>query len=109
MFHEETTEIPGGFDGPPGILMFAGTSSSLRQRKEGQAHVAEDAQWACVMNPTAEGQTMSLRFFIGRILTMFRAGLALNTVSSPVKGLMPLRALVAGLRITISFIKPGTV
>ena len=31
---------------------------------------------------------MSLRLFKGRIFTMFRAGLALNMVSSPVKGLM---------------------
>jgi hypothetical protein len=33
---------------------------------------------------------MSLSFFSGRILTTFRAGLALNIVSSPVNGLMPL-------------------
>lgn len=42
-------------------------------------------------------QTISLRFFRGRTLTTLRAGLALNVVSSPVNGLMPLRALVAGL------------
>jgi len=30
-------------------------------------------------------------------------------VSSPVKGLIPLRALVAGFRTTVSFIRPGTV
>src|SRR3990167_7530180 len=38
-----------------------------------------------------------------------RAGFALNIVGSPVKWLIPLRALVAGLRITLHFIKPGTV
>ena len=38
-----------------------------------------------------------------------RAGFALKTVSSPVNGLMPLRAFVAGLRVTLHFIKPGTV
>ena len=43
---------------------------------------------------------MSFRVLSGRIFTMLRAGLALNMVSSPVKGLMPLRALVAGLRTT---------
>ena len=42
-------------------------------------------------------QTIDFRFFSGRTLTTVRAGLALNIVSSPVKGLMPLRALVAGL------------
>jgi hypothetical protein len=30
-------------------------------------------------------------------------------ISAPVKGLMPLRALVAGLRSTVIFIRPGTV
>jgi len=57
----------------------------------------------------SRGQTMSLRFFSGRIFTTFRAGLALNIASSPVKGLTPLRALVAGFRTTTSFIRPGTV
>ncbi len=44
-------------------------------------------------------QTMSFIFFRGRILMTVRAGLALKIVSSLVKGLMPLRALVAGLRV----------
>src|SRR5690606_13773715 len=35
-------------------------------------------------------------FFSGRTLTMVRAGLALKVISSPVNGLIPLRALVAG-------------
>ena len=52
--------------------------------------------------------TMSLRPFNGKTLTTFRAGLALKTVSSPVNGLIPLRALVAGLRTTLTFIIPGT-
>ena len=41
---------------------------------------------------------MSLSFFSGRTFTAVEAGLALNITSSLVKGLMPLRALVAGLR-----------
>jgi hypothetical protein len=36
-----------------------------------------------------------------------RAGFALNVVSSPVKGLTPLRALVAGFLTTLILIKPG--
>ena len=40
--------------------------------------------------------TMSFRPLSGRILTTLRAGLAANTVSSPVNGLIPLRSLVAG-------------
>src|SRR6187401_1173644 len=51
----------------------------------------------------------SFRFFRGRTLTTRRAGLAANICSSLVKGLMPLRALVAGLLMTVIFIKPGTV
>jgi hypothetical protein len=54
-------------------------------------------------------QTMFLRFLSGRILMTLRAALALYMVSSPAKGLIPLRALVAGLRTTVSFIRPGTV
>src|SRR5690606_24888169 len=41
-------------------------------------------------------RAISLRFLRGRTLTATEAGLALNMVSSPVKGLIPLRALVAG-------------
>ena len=52
---------------------------------------------------------MSLSFFNGLILTMRRAGFALNMVASPVNGLMPLRALVAGFLITRHFNKPGNV
>ena len=48
-------------------------------------------------------------FLSGRILTCLRAGLALNHVSSPVKGLMPLRALTAGRRNVVIFIRPGKV
>src|SRR5690606_25236500 len=49
------------------------------------------------------------RYFSGRTLTMVRAGLALNMISSPVKGLTPLRALVAGFFTVVIFIRPGTV
>src|SRR5262245_21076829 len=52
--------------------------------------------------------TASLAALTGRALTIFRAGLALNIISSPVKGLVPLRALVAGFLITTNFAKPGT-
>src|SRR5262245_14076936 len=52
--------------------------------------------------------TASLAALTGRALIIFRAGLALNTVGSLVKGLMPLRALVAGFLMTTNFAKPGT-
>ena len=54
-------------------------------------------------------QTMSFSAFSAVTLTTLRAGLALNIISSPVKGLTPLRALVAGLRFTRIFMRPGTV
>ena len=38
-----------------------------------------------------------------------RAGFALKVISSFVKGLIPLRALVAGLLFTTNFIRPGIV
>lgn len=42
------------------------------------------------------GYTASLAALTGRARTILRAGFALNVVGLPVKGLMPLRALVAG-------------
>ena len=44
--------------------------------------------------------TASLAAFTGRPLITLRAGLALKTVGSFVKGLMPLRSLVAGFLTT---------
>jgi hypothetical protein len=52
--------------------------------------------------------TASFAAFTGRALMTFRAGLALNSIGSLVKGLMPLRALVAGFLMTTNFAKPGT-
>jgi hypothetical protein len=52
--------------------------------------------------------TASLAALTGRALMILRAGLALNTVGSLVKGLMPLRAFVAGFLMTTNFAKPGT-
>src|SRR5947209_1549182 len=51
---------------------------------------------------------MSFRLFNGRILMTRRAGLALNICSCFVNGLIPLRALTAGLFTIESFIRPGT-
>jgi hypothetical protein len=52
--------------------------------------------------------TASLAAFTGRPLITFRAGLALKTVGSLVKGLMPLRSLVAGFLTTTMRTSPGT-
>src|SRR5205823_4376419 len=52
--------------------------------------------------------TMSFSALSGRTLITRRAGLALNITSCLVKGLIPMRALVAGFWITVIFIKPGT-
>lgn len=49
---------------------------------------------------------MSFKPLSGSTLTALRAGFALNTVSSPVNGLMPLRALVAGFLTTLILHKP---
>ncbi|MFO1428143.1 MAG: Spy/CpxP family protein refolding chaperone [Steroidobacteraceae bacterium] len=53
--------------------------------------------------------TMFLRFFSGIARTFFEAGLALNIIFSPVKGLTPSRALVAGFLTTFIFRRPGRV
>src|SRR5688572_20865146 len=53
--------------------------------------------------------TKSLSAFSGRILTTLRAGLALKSIGSLVKGLMPLRALVAAFLMTDILARPGRV
>ena len=53
--------------------------------------------------------TISLRPFKGRTLMTLQAGLALNIHSSPVKGLTPLRAFLAGFRLTSILLRPGMV
>merc|ERR1719174_2392088 len=53
-------------------------------------------------------QSISLSFFIGRQRTVFEAGLALKTHGSLVKGLMPLRAFVAGLFFSFMLSMPAT-
>src|SRR6266404_7025860 len=52
--------------------------------------------------------TASFAALTGRALTIFRAGLALNIIDSPVNGFVPWRALVAGFLITTNFANPGT-
>src|ERR1700704_3263041 len=52
--------------------------------------------------------TASFAAFTGRALTIFRAGLALNIIGSPLNGLVPARALVAGFLITTNLANPGT-
>ena len=61
--------------------------------------------WVCGRDSPAH--TASFAAFTGRALTIFRAGLALNTVGSFVKGLMPARSFVAGFLMTTNFAKPG--
>src|SRR5262249_14487133 len=56
----------------------------------------------------ADFQTASLAALTGRALTIFRAGFALNTVGSLVKGLMPFRSLVAGFLMTTNLANPGS-
>lgn len=56
---------------------------------------------------SGHGYAISLRFFNGRTLTTFLAGLALKIASSPVNGLIPLRSFVAGLCCTTILQSPG--
>jgi hypothetical protein len=68
------------------------------ERSDRQERDVGDRRPLKTIREKVPNHTMSLRPFRGRILTTLRAGLALNICSSPVKGLTPLRALVAGLR-----------
>merc|ERR1711904_699746 len=52
-------------------------------------------------------QSISLSFFIAKHFTVFDAGFALKTHGSLVKGLMPLRAFVAGLFFSFMFSIPA--
>src|SRR6185295_18277317 len=65
------------------------------------AHTAASA-------PDRNAQTIDFSVLSGRTLITLRAGFALNMTSCLVNGLMPLRALVAGLRTTVTFISPAT-
>ena len=90
--------------------MSLGTPPEQNTSPAADSDTTDHTMWTCsVHQGRCPGHTISLRFFSGRIFTTFRAGLALNMASSPVKGLIPLRALVAGFRTTTSFIRPGTV
>ena len=60
-----------------------------------------------VHNKAQFAHTASFAAFTGRALTIFRAGLALNTVGSFVNGLTPARSLVADFFMTTKFAKPG--
>jgi hypothetical protein len=53
-------------------------------------------------------QTISLRAFSGSARTTLWAGFARIVIGSPVNGFVPGRALVASLRTTLSFRRPGT-
>ena len=72
-----------------------------------QAPIAQDAGLARATQPSIP-QTIFLSACNGRTLTTLRAGLALKIVSSFVNGLMPLRAFLAGIRLTTTFMRPGT-
>merc|ERR1719421_529189 len=52
-------------------------------------------------------QSITLSFFIGKQRTVLEAGFALKTHGSLVKGLMPLRAFVAGLFFNFIFSMPA--
>src|ERR1700676_938063 len=60
-------------------------------------------------NRSADQFTIDFRFFNGSARTFLLAGFALNVIFSPVKGLMPSRALVAGRFTTFSLSRPGSV
>src|ERR1700683_4678234 len=53
--------------------------------------------------------TIAFRLLRGTARTFLLAGLALNVIFSPVNGLTPSRALVAGFFTTFSFSRPGSV
>jgi hypothetical protein len=61
-----------------------------------------------IRNEKAPIYRASLRAFIGRALTTFEAGFALNVIGSFVKGLTPSRASVAGFTVTSNLANPGT-
>src|SRR5439155_10917992 len=68
----------------------------------------QDKRPPLARGPLLYQDTASLAALTGRARTIFRAGLALNIISSPVNGLVPLRALVAGFLMTTNLAKPGT-
>ena len=101
-------EYPAGRCGPLRARAVAGQSRLSKQGRRiwtesGSAGVTRTFSAA---NATAV-YTISFNALSGMIFTTLRAGFALNTVSSPVNGLIPLRALVAGFLFTLILNRPG--
>src|SRR5665811_2027890 len=84
--------------------------AEMEERVDGPEPRKSGGRLKCKRPPKGpfDTHTASLAALTGRARTIFRAGLALNIISSPVKGLVPLRALVAGFLMTTNFAKPGT-
>merc|ERR1719213_347399 len=77
-------------------------TSRASTRESGEAAHHDSSQLRAAIAASAAlisrlTQSISLSFFMGRTRTVFEAGFALKTHGSLVKGLTPLRALVAGL------------
>ena len=64
---------------------------------DGEPRVIAIGETPCKRPPKGPFNTHTASFaaLTGRALTIFRAGLALNVIASPVNGLVPCRALVA--------------
>jgi hypothetical protein len=76
------------------------TAMASQQKHNRRIHVIRRCRSCCAICSRLKfsiDHTMALRPLSGCTLTTLRAGLALNMVGWPVKGLMPSRALVAGL------------
>ena len=92
-----------------GPVTIRATTPLVLQPDDGQALEHRQIPCPAGLRALRDYFAMSLRLLRGWTLTTVRAGFALNTVSSRVKGLMPRRAFVAGFRRVLIYSRPGTV
>ena len=62
-----------------------------------------ESRWVLISREASYEFTIALRLFSGMTRTFLLAGLALKVIFSPVNGLMPSRAFVAGFFTTFIF------
>src|SRR5690348_9994954 len=93
----------------PQLAKIAGSDFRQSKIKPGKADSAAIPGSLNPASPSAYEFTIAFRLFSGITRTFLLAGLALNIIFSPVKGLIPSRAFVAGFLTTFILSRPGMV
>src|SRR5690348_8122482 len=104
---QQAGKVEGGHTAA--LAKIAGSDFRQSKIKPGRADRAAIPGSLNPASPSAYEFTIAFRLFSGITRTFLLAGLALNIIFSPVKGLIPSRAFVAGFFTTFIFSRPGMV